>query len=62
MNQTSIELIIGFVTFVSSVCVSAFVSGMHWGEIKGDVSSIKDRLSKIEGMFTLRLRDSDRAD
>ena len=60
---------------IASVTVSAFISGTRWGRIetelrdmrdarpglatKQDVSAVVERLAKIEGMFTLRLRDTE---
>jgi len=44
---------------VASVTVSAFISGTRWGAIQQDVRSMADRLAKIEGMFTLRLKDNE---
>jgi len=73
MNATVINLLIGVVTFVLSVSVSMFVSGTRWGRVETimndlqqdrvrqtDVTGLRDRLSRIEGMFTLTLRDGDR--
>ena len=57
MNETLVEIIIGAVTFIASTGTAAFISGTHWGELRGDVKVMNDRLAKIEGMFTLRLRD-----
>jgi hypothetical protein len=66
MSGTTIEVMIAAGTFIittlSSVLISAFISGMHWGELRGDVRSINERLAKIEGMFTLRIRHEDNAD
>jgi len=33
-----------------------FIAGMRWGQVTGDIRAISDRLAKIEGMFTLQLR------
>jgi hypothetical protein len=59
MSPTWVEVIIGVVTFVASAGTAAFISGTHWGELRADVKLMNDRLAKIEGMFTLRLRDHD---
>ena len=48
---------IGVLTFVSSIGGAAFVSGTRWGRIESDMRMMADRLAKIEGMFTLRLKD-----
>lgn len=57
MTATDFEILIAVVTFISSVGTSMFVAGSRWGRIEQDVKSINDRLAKIEGMFTLRLKD-----
>lgn len=36
-----------------------FIAGSRYGEMRADVRLIADRLAKIEGMFTLKLRDDD---
>lgn len=59
--------------FILSVCVSMFVSGTRWGRVEtslrdleldrvrqGDITGLRDRLSRIEGMFTLTLKEHDR--
>lgn len=73
MNATVISLLIGVVTFILSVSVSMFVSGTRWGRVETimndlqldrvrqtDMMGLRDRLSRIEGMFTLTLKDGDR--
>ena len=42
---------------IASITVSAFISGTRWGAIQQDMRSMSDRMAKIEGMFTLKLRD-----
>jgi hypothetical protein len=72
-NGTTINIIIGAVTFVLSVSVSMFVSGTRWGRVETtlndlqqdrvrqtDMMGLRDRLSRIEGMFTLTLKDGER--
>jgi hypothetical protein len=54
-----IQTVIAAGGVVASVTVSAFVSGTRWGQMQGDMRLMADRLAKIEGMFTLRLRDND---
>ena len=44
---------------IASITVSAFISGTRWGAIQQDVRGMADRLAKIEGMFTLRLKDNE---
>jgi hypothetical protein len=36
-----------------------FVAGTRWQEVRSDLRIMGDRLAKIEGMFTLKLRDHD---
>jgi hypothetical protein len=60
VSPITIELLIAGATFVLSVSVSMFITGAKWGEMRGDIRSIADRLAKIEGMFTLTLRQRDR--
>jgi hypothetical protein len=73
MNGTTANIIIGAITFVMSVSVSMFVSGTRWGRVETtlndlqqdrvrqtDMIGLRDRLSRIEGMFTLTLKDGER--
>lgn len=73
ISDTAIMAIIGVVTFVLSVATSMFVSGTRWGRVEttlrdlqtdrvrqGDITGLRDRLSRIEGMFTLTLKGEDR--
>ena len=73
ISDTAIMAIIGVITFVMSVSVSTFVSGTRWGRVEtslrdlqsdrvrqSDITGLRDRLSRIEGMFTLTLKDGDR--
>jgi hypothetical protein len=62
VNPTSISILIAGVGVIISICSSVFVAGARWGRVEGDMRSMSDRLAKIEGMFTLKLRDRDRAD
>lgn len=52
-----LQTLIAAGSVVASVTVSAFISGTRWGAMQGDLRQMADRLAKIEGMFTLRLRD-----
>lgn len=73
MSTLQIEAAIAVVTFISSVSASAFISGTRWGRVEStlqdlqqdrvrqnDITGLRDRLSRIEGMFTLTLKDGDR--
>lgn len=52
-----VELVIGLCTVILSLAGSAFIAGTRWGRIETEIRAMSDRLAKIEGMFTLRLRD-----
>lgn len=56
MSPLVAEIIVGIATVFISVGASAFISGMHWGELRTDVRTMSDRLAKIEGMFVLQLK------
>ena len=73
ISDTSITVIIGIVTFLVSVSASMFLSGSRWGRVEtslrdlqtdrvrqSDINALRERLSRIEGMFTLSLKDVDR--
>lgn len=73
ISDTSVTIIIGVVTLLLSVSASMFVSGSRWGRVEtslrdlqqdrvrqSDINALRERLSRIEGMFTLSLKDSDR--
>lgn len=73
ISDVTITVIIGVITFVMSVSVSMFISGTRWGRVEttlrdlqqdrvrqGDITGLRDRLSRIEGMFTLTLKGEDR--
>lgn len=51
---------IDFLTLVLSVSITLFVSGSRWGRVETKMEFMSDRLAKIEGMFTLRVRDGAR--
>jgi hypothetical protein len=54
------QIIISSATFVCSMGSAMFIAGMKWGRVNTQVDSINQRLAKIEGMFTLTLKDGDR--
>lgn len=60
VSEMGLNVLIGVVTFILSVSASMFISGMRYGEMRSDMRSMADRLAKIEGMFTLSLRERDR--
>lgn len=70
MNSMAISIIISIATFVLSVATSMFVSGTRWGRVEtimtdlqndrvrqADITGLRDRLSRIEGMFTLTIAE-----
>jgi hypothetical protein len=70
MSPLAVEVIVAVCTFIASVGSAAFISGTRWGRIEttlsdiekdrvrqSDIKGISERLAKIEGMFTLRLKD-----
>ena len=73
MDPMAVEIVISIVTIVVSVCTSMFVSGTRWGRVEttltdlekdrvrqSDITGLRDRLSRIEGMFTLTLKGDER--
>jgi len=59
MSPTSLSILIAVVGVVVSICSSMFVAGSRWGRIEGDMRGMSERLARIEGMFTLKLREPD---
>lgn len=57
MTPVALEVIVALAGVIVSMLCSAFVAGISVGQMKSDMRSIADRLAKIEGMFTLRLKD-----
>ena len=52
-----VQMAISLGGVITSIVMSAFISGTRWGAMQQDMRQMADRLAKIEGMFTLRLRD-----
>ena len=59
LSETGLNVIIAVVTFLLSVSASMFISGMRYGEMRADMRTMADRLAKIEGMFTLTLKQQE---
>lgn len=70
VSATVINVVIGVVTVALSISGAMFVSGTRWGRVETtlrdlqtdrvrqtDITGLRDRLSRIEGMFTLTLKD-----
>jgi hypothetical protein len=56
-GSEAIQLVSEIATVVVSISGAAFVSGTRWGRVEQDMKTMSDRLARIEGMFTLKLRD-----
>lgn len=56
MSDAATTLLVGAATILLSVLGSAIVIGIFLGSLKSDMRGMNDRLAKIEGMFTLTLR------
>lgn len=59
MSPVALEILISALGVFLSVCSAMFIAGSRWGRVEGDMRSMSDRLAKIEGMFTLKLRGPD---
>lgn len=70
VSSNEFIIVTEIITFVLSISVSMFVSGTRWGRVEttlrdlqqdrvrqSDITGLRDRLSRIEGMFTLTLKD-----
>lgn len=57
MTPVTVSILIAAIGVVVSVCSAMFVAGSRWGRVEGDMRSMSDRLAKIEGMFTLQLKN-----
>ncbi len=56
MSTVSIEVIIALVGVLISILSSVYASGKRNGIIESKMDYMNDRLAKIEGMFTLTIR------
>lgn len=62
MSPEEISVIISLVGVILSVVLSVFIAGTKWGRVESKMEFMSDRLAKIEGMFTLRIRDGHGSD
>lgn len=53
MNQTTVDVIIGAITFFVTAIVNALALGFFLGGIRSDVAALRREVAKIEGAFTL---------
>lgn len=73
LSDATINIIIGIITVILSISTSMFISGTRWGRVEStlldlqqdrvrqsDINSIRNRLSRIEGMFTLTIKKNER--
>jgi hypothetical protein len=51
-----ITILISICTFIASLGASAFVAGIGWGKVQGDIKNLNEKVSRIEGMFTLTIK------
>jgi len=57
MSPSDLAVLISSAGFILSISASMFISGMRMGEMRADLKDAINRLSKIEGMFTMKLKD-----
>lgn len=60
-NELAIVLVSDFATFLLSMLVSLFVAGVGFGQLRRDVTQLKQDVAEIKGMFITRIR-GDRID
>lgn len=60
ISQTTLTVLICVASFILSVSTALWLGGMRWGEMRSDLRTMADRLAKIEGMFTMRLKDDNK--
>ena len=74
MNAVTAAVLISAGGLVVNLFVSLFIAGSRWGQVRTELSALKDaqatnatkadmasaseRIARIEGMFELRLRDA----
>lgn len=57
MSPEVVSVLIGIGTFILTLSTTLFVVGTKWGETKTTLTSISERLARIEGMFEMKLKD-----
>lgn len=53
MSQTSVDLIIGMVTFFVTAIVNACALGFFLGGIRSDIAALRREVARLEGAFTI---------
>lgn len=57
MTQIGLVILSDAVTFFLSLLMTMFIAGRRFGEMVNDVKTLKGQVSRIEGMFTVKLRE-----
>jgi hypothetical protein len=60
VESVAIPLIVSLVGVLVSVITTVFIAGTRTGKTEQKLDDVVNRLAKIEGMFTLRLKDEDK--
>ncbi len=55
--MTAIIAISDLATLVAAILINAVQMGIRWGKIEADLSTLKEDLHEIKGMFVLKLKD-----
>lgn len=57
MTQIGLVILSDTVTFFLSLLMTMFIAGKRFGEMVNDVKTLKGQVNRIEGMFTVKLRE-----
>jgi len=57
MNVTAVIVISDIITLLIAVAFNAIVIGVRWGEMRRDISTLKEDLHEIKGMFVMKLKE-----
>lgn len=60
-SQIYVVIVSDFVTFALSMLVTMFIAGIGFGQLRRDVTQLKQDVAEIKGMFVVRIR-GDRVD
>jgi len=55
--NVAIPVIISLIGVIVSVATSSFIAGSRSGRMETTMTTISERLARIEGMFELKLKD-----
>lgn len=53
----AIIVISDLVTLMLALGINAIMVGVKWGEMRRDITVLKEDIHEIKGMFTLKLKD-----